>query len=47
MELGWVCEESGNLFQLVPEDLRQEAIRAAEQAVREAEEVEEEEEEEM
>lgn len=46
LEMSWICSESGNKFELVPEELRKEAEQLAEQAVREAEEIEEEEEEE-
>lgn len=47
LEMSWICSESDNKFQIIPDDLRQEAEALAEQAVREAEEVEEEEEEEQ
>eukprot|EP01027_Heterolobosea_sp_BB2_P003443 GEZU01005224.1.p1 GENE.GEZU01005224.1~~GEZU01005224.1.p1 ORF type:complete len:262 (+),score=57.42 GEZU01005224.1:97-882(+) len=46
LELGWVCEESKNMFQMVPEDIKAEAERLAKEAKAREEEGEEEEEEE-
>lgn len=38
LELGWVCAESNNLFQMVPEDLYEQVKATAIQAVKDAEE---------
>lgn len=38
LELGWVCTESNNVFQMVPAELFQQADALGKQAVREAEE---------
>ena len=43
LELGWICPDTKNVFQLVPQALFQEAQEIAIQAVREAEEGEDEE----
>lgn len=41
LELGWVCAESGNRFQLVPKDLFEQAEAAAKQALEADEEMQE------